>query len=1050
MPIADETVASASAAEQQVGRLRDLYAALRQTNHAILHIRNEQSLFDEICRIAVEHGRFQMAMFRLIDPHSEELVPVAAFGATAPGMPAVSIRIDTSTKEARSVADKSARASRPSICNDFFALSDEEQWVTLAAKVGFRSVGSFPFRRNGEVIGSLLLYSQTKDYFDQALIELLEEMTGQISFALENFERQARRAAMEEALANTENFKNAILQAALDCIVSFDAEGGIIDFNPAAEQTFGYQRQAVIGKLKIAYLIAPPSREQFQSGIAQFLADGTSPLFNRRSELTALHATGMVFPIEIAVAPLTLHGKQVFAAYMRDISELKQSQAILADSEARYRQLIDISPEAIFVHQHGKFVLLNQACAQLFGAKSVEDLLGKNVRPFMHPDYKEISKWRAQQLPMGELRTGQVEEMWLKMDGTPFYAEIAGSKFIYLGEPAVQVVMRDISARKLAEQLQRTQTQILNMIATGDALADILATLTRLVGAQSERGRCAIQLVNAERTQLQTPVAPDLPKALNAVMENLAVGPCHCAAGTAAFRREPVVSPDIASDPLWSMWREEVGNLGILACSSWPIYGKNSKVLGVLSLYYDDSVPPNAKEMELVSIATNLAGIAIENKETEDRIRYLAHYDEMTSLPNRSLFNQILNHAMKTAHRRQQKLCVMFVDLDRFKNINDTFGHSAGDQALQEFAERVRSCLRETDTVARMGGDEFYVLVEELDDGQEVASIAEKILQEASRPFFVDQQECHLSASIGIAIYPDDGTDAVSLLKNSDIAMYRAKSDGKNAYRFYSASKNMHSVERMALESQLRRAIENDELILHYQPKIDVFNDRISGVEALVRWEHPDLGLLPPQHFIPLAEETRLIIPLSKQMLRIACEDACTINAISNHPVRVAVNLSARQLEDDEFPEILQDLLTQTGLDANLLQLEITESMVMDNPAQATEIMHRLQRMGVRLDIDDFGTGYSSLAYLKRFPVHSLKIDRSFIQDIPLGPNDTAITQAIIAMGHSMGLRVVAEGVEKREQAEALRQFGCDEYQGYFFSRPVALPAILDMIRKQN
>ncbi len=843
---------------------------------------------------------------------------------------------------------------------------------------------------------------------------------------------------------------HTIVQAALDCIISFDQDGCIIDFNPAAEHTFGHARADVIGQPLAERLLTPDSHAQFQQGMADLLKNRDSLLHKRRIELSAMHAEGMRFPVEVAVAPIALDGRLVFTAYMRDISEWKQSQAILADSEARYRQLIDLSPEAIFVHQHGKFVLLNQACLQLFGARDSGELLGQRVRPFMHPDYKEISKKRALALPMGELQTGQVEEVWLKLDGTPFHAEASGSKFIYLGAPAVQVVMRDISARKLAEALQRAQNEILAMIAGDAALPEILATLTRLIEDQSERGKCAIQLLNAERSHLHAAVAPSLPKDYVAAITDLAVGPCHCSAGTAVFRRAAVQSADLASDPLWIMWREQALAHGFQACSSWPIFGKNNKVLGALSLHYRERQLPSAKDMQVIEIAANLAGIAIENKETEDRIRYLAHYDEMTALPNRALFNQILNHAMKAAHRRQQKLAVMFVDLDRFKNINDTFGHSAGDQALQEFADRMRGCLRENDTVARMGGDEFYVLIEELADGQVAANVAEKILEEASRPFYVDGQECHLSASIGIALYPDDGADAVALLKNSDIAMYRAKSDGKNAYRFYSASKNTHSLQRLVLESQLRRAIDNQELALYYQPKVDVHTGRIHGVEALVRWQHPELGLLPPQHFIPLAEETRLIIPLSKHILRLACEDARVINRASAHTVRVAVNLSARQLDDTQFPDTLHKILEQTGLAADLLQLELTESMVMDNPEQAVEIMNRLRAMGIRLDIDDFGTGYSSLAYLKRFPVYSLKIDRSFIQDIPTGPNDTAITQAIIAMAHSMGMRVVAEGVEKREQAEALRQFGCDEYQGFYFSRPVPLPRLLDLLGNQQ
>ncbi|WP_165973727.1 EAL domain-containing protein [Paucimonas lemoignei] len=1036
--------------EDHIGRLRNLYAALRQTNHAILHANTRQDLFNAICRIAVEHGGFQMAMIRLVDEEAHELVPVAGHGTQFPQEPMARISTDPDSLEGQGPGGISIREQRPSICNDFLAMGFHPDWITMANNVGFRSVGSFPFRQNGEVIGALLLYAEEREFFDQELIELLEEMANEISFALDNFEQQLKRAQVEAALADSENLKNAILQASLDCIISFDDQGYIIDFNPAAERTFGHTRTDVIGQPLAERLLTPTSHELFQQGMADLLNNSDSPFQKRRIELWAMDAKGMHFPVEVAVAPITLGERQVFTAYMRDISEWKQSQAILADSEARYRQLIDLSPEAIFVHQHGKFVLLNQACVQLFGARDASELLGQRVRPFMHPDYKEISKKRALALPMGELATGQVEEMWLKIDGTPFHAEASGSKFIYLGAPAVQVVMRDISARKLAEALQSTQNEILGMIAGDEALPDILATLTRLIEDQSERAKCAIQLLNAERTHLHVMVAPALPRDFVDAMTGLAVGPCHCSAGTAVFRRQAVQVEDIANDPLWIMWRDKALAQGFKACSSWPIFGKNNKVMGALSLYYRDTQAPSQKDWQVVEIATNLAGIAIENKETEDRIRYLAHYDEMTALPNRALFNQILNHAMKVAHRRQQKLAVMFVDLDRFKNINDTFGHSAGDQALQEFAERMRSCLRENDTVARMGGDEFYVLIEEVVDGEVAANVAEKILEEAARPFYVDGQECHLSASIGIALYPDDGSDAMALLKNSDIAMYRAKGDGKNAYRFYSASKNTHSVERLALESQLRRAIDSHELELYYQPKVDVYTGRINGVEALVRWKHPELGLLPPQHFIPLAEETRLIIPLSKHILRLACEDAKTINAASPHAVRVAVNLSARQLGDSNFPDTVQHLLDQTALDADLLQLEITESMVMDNPEQAVEIMNRLRAMGIRLDIDDFGTGYSSLAYLKRFPVYSLKIDRSFIQDIPTGPNDTAITQAIIAMAHSMGMRVVAEGVEKREQAEALRQFGCDEYQGFYFSRPVPLAKLLELLSNQK
>jgi diguanylate cyclase (GGDEF)-like protein/PAS domain S-box-containing protein len=765
----------------------------------------------------------------------------------------------------------------------------------------------------------------------------------------------------------------------------------------------------------------------------------------------ARHAGGMTFPIEIAVAPIPVGDRHMFSAYIRDISELKQSQAILRDSEARYRQIIELSPDAIFVHRKNRFLLVNEACVKLLGVESADDLLGKDVLPFVHPDYQEMVMARARALPMGLTNQSTFnDEIWMRADGTEFHAEIAATKFYYLGVPAIQNVMRDITSRKVSEQLQLAQNRILGMVASGLPLQDILLTLSRFVETHSRQGLCAIQIMDADSMLLHPPIAAGLPEDFIA-----AIGSVHVSAGDGCFsaavrRRQRVTSVDMAKDPLWAHWRDTAVRHGLQSCTSWPILGKQKKILGALSLYYRETHAPDAQELELADIAASLAGIAIENKQSEDRIRFLAHYDELTSLPNRSLFNQLLNHAMKSAQRHQSKLAVLFVDLDRFKNINDTLGHDAGDVALREFSKRVRAGMRASDTVARMGGDEFYVLIEELADGSYAATVAQKILHEASQPFFIHGQECHLSASIGIAIYPDDGMDARSLLKNADIAMYRAKADGKNAFHFYAPDKNIHTLERLTLESQMRRAIDNGEFTLHYQPKVELATGRITGVEALVRWQHPEHGLLPPARFIPLAEETRLIIPLSMEILRLACRDALTMNAHSPVPVQIAVNLSPRQLDDSGFIDNVQSLLAETALPPHLLQLEITESMVMQNPEQAVVVINALRAIGIRFDIDDFGTGYSSLANLKRFPVYSLKIDQSFVKDIPTGPNDTAITKAIIAMGHSMNMRVVAEGVETIEQMKALRAFGCDEFQGYYFSRPLPLTAFLQLQKSHD
>jgi diguanylate cyclase (GGDEF)-like protein/PAS domain S-box-containing protein len=436
-----------------------------------------------------------------------------------------------------------------------------------------------------------------------------------------------------------------------------------------------------------------------------------------------------------------------------------------------------------------------------------------------------------------------------------------------------------------------------------------------------------------------------------------------------------------------------------------------------------------------------------KERRAEERIRRLAHFDELTGLPNRTMFMHTLQRALSLAERRAKQLALFFIDLDRFKNINDSLGHEAGDRLLQDVARRLRHHLRESDTVARLGGDEFVVLVEDCADPRELNAIAQNILNALGRPYTLAGREYHVTGSIGIASYPDDGVDPASLLKNADIAMYLAKDRGKNNFQFYSAQQNGHSFERLALESSLRHALERREFVLHYQPKIDIRSNRIVGVEALLRWNHPDLGVVAPSQFVPLAEETGLIVPIGRWVMRSACAQAAAWRDDGLPGMRVAVNLSARQFSDDGLIADIGDALAEAGLPPQGLELEITESMVMRNPERAVATLSRLRDLGIAVSIDDFGTGYSSLGYLKRFPIDNVKIDRSFIKDLPHDTDDAAITRAVIAMAQSLRIRVVAEGVETREQIEFLRTHECDECQGYFLSRPLP-PAELALLAR--
>ncbi len=436
-----------------------------------------------------------------------------------------------------------------------------------------------------------------------------------------------------------------------------------------------------------------------------------------------------------------------------------------------------------------------------------------------------------------------------------------------------------------------------------------------------------------------------------------------------------------------------------------------------------------------------------ERKLTEERIRYLATHDGLTGLPNRVMFGEILNLAIHTARRYQRGFAVFFIDLDRFKIINDSLGHEAGDTLLREIATRLGNCLRASDVVARLGGDEFVVLLQEVKDKEQAAVVARKILSAAVKPLIIFGQECRVSASVGISVYPGDGEDEQSMMKNADIAMYLAKEEGKNNFQFFSKEIEVQSLERLTQETDLRRALERNEFLLHYQAKLDLKTGRITGVEALVRWQHPDRGLVSPLQFIPLAEETGLIVPLGRWVLRTACIQNVAWQQAGLAPVCIAVNLSPRQFADENLLSDLDAILQESRMDPALLELEITESMVMGNIDRAAKQLTAIKQRGVRLAIDDFGTGYSSLAQIKRFPIDTLKVDRSFIRDLQTDPEDRAITEAIIAMGKTLSLTVIAEGVETQEQQTFLREHACDEMQGFHFSKPVPSEQFADLLR---
>lgn len=452
-----------------------------------------------------------------------------------------------------------------------------------------------------------------------------------------------------------------------------------------------------------------------------------------------------------------------------------------------------------------------------------------------------------------------------------------------------------------------------------------------------------------------------------------------------------------------------------------------------------------------------------DRKLAEDQIRTLAYYDTLTDLPNRRMFKEYLEKILSRARRQDELAAVFVLDLDRFKRINDTLGHSMGDLLLREVAQRLHASVRREDfiarhhgdtassnSVARLGGDEFALLLTDITSLQDAARIARRTLAVLSEPYLLDQQEIFITASVGITVYPHDGDNVETLLKNADTAMYHAKAEGRNNYQYYTKSMNATAFERLAMENSLRRALERNEFELFYQPQLNIETGNIVGMEALMRWNHPDMGMVSPIEFIPLAEESGMIVLMGEWGLRAACEQNKAWQEAGFPPLTMSVNISSLQFKQQNLTTVVAKILNDTRLDPRYLDLELTEGTVMQNAEDTIATLHSLKEMGIRLSIDDFGTGYSSLSYLKRFPLHTLKVDRSFVKDLTKDADDEAITHAIIAMASSLGLKVIAEGVETEDQLRFLASRGCDEMQGYLFSPPLSASKITELLQSNS
>ncbi|MCW8908646.1 MAG: EAL domain-containing protein [Sedimenticola sp.] len=697
----------------------------------------------------------------------------------------------------------------------------------------------------------------------------------------------------------------------------------------------------------------------------------------------------------------------IFAARAAAEMERQRADTALRSSEEHYRVLFESASDGIVTFEEGCFTSCNRKMEEMLGCPR-DEIIGatpERFSPRYQPDGSLSVQCARERISAALAGEPQLFE-WthLRADGGKVQTEVSLNRIDSQGAPVLTARIHDISARKQREEETRLAASVFDGTSEAIVITDREGTIL-----QVNRAFSGITGFLPEEAIGQTP--------------RLLRSDYH---GESFYRQfwEQLTASGSWQGEIWN--RRKSGEIHPVWQNISAIRDSSGGIVQYISIFSDIT----------------------DKKMSEQRIEHLAHYDVLTDLPNRVLFNERCEHALTRARREGHELVLMFLDLDRFKHINDSLGHPVGDQLLQQVAGRLLKLVREEDTVARLGGDEFVVVLEEVADSNVVPSVAEKLLGAFAEPFTVNGRLLHVSASIGIALYPADGQDVTTLVRNADAAMYRAKESGRNNYQFYTREMTVSAHERVSLENSLRQAVEMEELVLHYHPQYDLAGDRLVGVEALVRWQNPEKGLIPPDRFIPLAEDTGLILPIGEWVLHEACRQARAWLDQGCCFGRVAVNVSGHQIERGDIVERVRRVLEETRLPAERLELEITESFIMQHTEQAIRTLAELRKLGVSLAIDDFGTGYSSLSYLKQLPVNKLKIDRSFIRDIPDGRLDMAITRAVIALGRGLDMRVIAEGVERDEQRRFLHAEGCDEAQGFFYTRPLPAAELEHLIQE--
>jgi diguanylate cyclase (GGDEF)-like protein/PAS domain S-box-containing protein len=823
------------------------------------------------------------------------------------------------------------------------------------------------------------------------------------------------------------------LEQSVDAVLVVGPGNKIVLFNHAAEMLWEQPRQTVLGQ-PLETMLPCPVPHALGGAVPVNHADCTEKMVGSDRNLEIRRANGVLRTVSASVSRINIGEETFFTVFLRDITrEHEQLQRMLYLS-----QVMDKSDNAIFVSAPDRSVLyVNNGFTRMFGYE-LGDMQGQTPAQLLSGPHTEPHLNERVAAAVASAEGLQAEVLLYTKTGRPLWVSAAINPVQAENGATLGLVsvLTDITHTKMHQVMHQ---KVLDAMVRDTSMADVMTLICREVEHIAPEVVASIIAVNAEG-RLRPLAAPSLPPTLWERVAGTAIGPRAGSCGASAWRGKPVLVTDIATDPVCADYRDLLLPLGHRACWTNPIKSSNGRVLGAVTFYYHESRGPDELHARLVDICLHLCALAMEREHTNERVHQLAFYDTLTGLPNRIMFSAKAEQALANAGQMNASAAVLFIDLDRFKLVNDAQGHAAGDGLLRDVALRLSEEMSGINIIGRQAGDEFVAVLPHC-SAEQAGSIAERLLGAISAPTTVGLMTLHPSASIGVAMYPDDGSDIELLVRHADMAMYRAKNEGGGSFRFFSGDMNKVAQERVSLETALRDALRLQQLRLEYQPQISGDSEsHLYGVEALLRWQHPELGAIPPARFVPVAEESGLINDLGIWVLRQACAQMADWRWRGIGVPRISVNISAINFRDPGLSKLIAGVLDAHGLFPDDLTLEITESVMLDPDPDVLENIEAIYAMGVRLSLDDFGTGYSSLSHLHRLPIYELKLDQSFVRDIDTSAIARTLTTSVLRIGESLGMKVVAEGVETVSQHRFLTEQGCPVLQGFLFSE--SLPAL--------